>query len=306
MRLDQLTVAVPTKNEAANIAGFLASLAEGVSLIVVDASTDDTRDRIAAARTERTQVIYDTGTIPAARQIALDACTTEWILFTDADMAFGEGYWAEWERLVLSPAVGAVQGAKLSADDDFRTYYRLFSFGIRAASWLTIPAGSGSNMLFRARALREAGGFDLALTANEDIFALWTVRKAGWRVPYAGGLKVYERDHRRLIQGRAKKTLHSWARSVMLFTGIGAESVRTSSWGYWKDDAGRSDADARLTGHNRLVLCAFCFSPSCSVPPPSRLRRRSPSRRSPRRPPTRTSGRATRWASPSTTSRARR
>ena len=80
-----------------------------------------------------------------------------------------------------------MQGAKLSADDDFRTYYRLFSFGIRAASWLTIPAGWGSNMLFRARALREAGGFDLALTANEDIFALWTVRKAGWRVPYAGG-----------------------------------------------------------------------------------------------------------------------
>lgn len=238
MRLDQLTVAVPTKNEAANIAGFLASLDARVALLVVDASTDDTPARIAAARPERTQVIRDEGTIPAARQIALEACETEWILFTDADMAFGSDYWAAWERLALGPAVGAVQGAKLSADADFRTYYRLFSFGIRAAAWLTIPAGSGSNMIFRRTALRDAGGFDLALTANEDIFALWTVRKAGWRVPYAGGLKVYERDHRRLVQGRAKKTLHSWARSVMLFTGIGADRVRTSSWGYWKDDGG--------------------------------------------------------------------
>ncbi len=240
MRLEDLTVAVPTKNEAANIAGFLASLDPRLTLIVVDASTDDTPDLIARLRPERSTVVRDTGTIPAARQIALEACTTEWILFTDADMAFGDGYWAEWERLALGPAVGAVQGAKLSADADFRTYYRLFSFGIRAASWLTIPAGSGSNMLFRRRALLDAGGFDLALTANEDIYALWTVRKAGWRVPYAGGLKVYERDHRRLIQGRAKKTFHSWARSAMLFTGIGADRVRTSSWGYWKDEGGAS------------------------------------------------------------------
>ena len=236
MRLDQLTVAVPTKNEAANIGGFLASLDPRVSLIVVDASTDDTPARIAAGRPERTRVIRDAGTIPAARQIALEACATEWILFTDADMALGPDYWAAWERLALGPAVGAVQGAKLSADADFRTYYRLFSFGIRAAAWLTIPAGSGSNMIFRTRALLDAGGFDLALTANEDIFALWTVRRAGWRVPYAGGLKVYERDHRRLVQGRAKKTLHAWARSVMLFTGIGAARVRASSWGYWHDD----------------------------------------------------------------------
>ena len=133
MRLEDLTVAVPTKNEAANIAGFLASLDPRLTLVVVDASTDDTPEQIARLRPERTLVVRDSGTIPAARQIALEACTTEWILFTDADMAFGEGYWAEWERLALGPAVGAVQGAKLSADDQFRTYYRLFSFEIGRA-----------------------------------------------------------------------------------------------------------------------------------------------------------------------------
>ena len=235
MRLDQLTVLVPTKNEEANIGPFLASLHPDVALVVVDASADDTRGVIRRIRPQAT-VIRDQGSIPKARQIALDAAQTEWVLFTDADVSFGDDYWDVWEALALGPRVGAVQGAKLSADDAYRTYYRLFSFGVRVMSWLTVPAGSGSNMIFQRRALQEAGGFDPALTANEDIYALWRVRRAGWRVPFASGLKVYERDHRRLDQGRLKKTLHGWLRPLMLFTSLGADRVRQSSWGYWKDE----------------------------------------------------------------------
>ena len=238
MRLDNLTVVVPTKNETANAGPFLESLHPDIELIVVDASDDDTRDVIQRLRPNRTTVIFDEGTIPEARQIGLERAATEWVLFTDIDMSFGDDYWDGWESLDLGPKVGAMQGAKLSADDEFRTYYRLFSFGIRAMSWLTIPAGSGSNMIFRRTALLDAGGFDPKLTANEDIYALWVVRKAGWRVGYSGALKVFERDHRRLRQGRAKKTLHGWVRPLMLFTGIGGDRVRESSWGYWKDNEG--------------------------------------------------------------------
>ncbi len=235
MRLDQLTVAVPTKDEADNIGPFLDSLDARVALIVVDASADDTRDLIRQRRPSAV-VIEDGGTIPQARQIALDRAETEWVLFTDADMTFGGDYWERWQALDLGPEVGAVQGAKLSADEHYRTYYQLFSLGIRVMSWLTVPAGSGSNMLFRRAALRGVGGFDPALTANEDIYALWSVRRAGWRVTYAGGLKVYERDHRRLEQGRLKKTLHGWIRPLMLMTGLGEDRVRESSWGYWSED----------------------------------------------------------------------
>ena len=250
MRLDDLTVMVPTKNEATNIGPFLASLDDRVHLVVVDASDDDTRERIEAARPERTTVIYDEGTIPEARQIGLEAAQTEWVLFTDADMSFGPNYWDAWQALDVGDKVGAVQGGKYSADEDYRTYYKLFSFGIRAAAWLTIPAGSGSNMIHRRRALLDAGGFDPALTANEDIYALWSVRKAGWRVIYAHGLKVYERDHRRLDQGRLKKTLHGWIRPLMLFTGLGEDRVRKSSWGYWQegDDPEADDPDGPPRG----------------------------------------------------------
>ena len=245
MSIDDLTLVVPTKDEAENIGPFLDSLDPGLRVIVVDASTDGTPDLVRELRPERTTILEDPGSIPEARQLGLEAAETEWVLFTDADMSFGRDYWTAWEALDLGPKVGAVQGGKFSADDDYRTYYRLFSFGIRALSWLTIPAGSGSNMIHRRRALLAAGGFDPALTANEDIYALWSVRRAGWRVIYAPGLRVYERDHRRLDQGRLRKTLHGWIRPLMLFTGLGGDRVRRSSWGYWNDDdSGTEPPDA--------------------------------------------------------------
>jgi glycosyltransferase involved in cell wall biosynthesis len=237
MRLDALTVVVPTKNEVDNVGPFLASLDPRVRLIVVDASTDRTRDLIRELRPDRTTVVHEEGSIPYARNVGLRLAETEWVLFTDADMSFGERYWAAWEALDLGPRVGAVQGGKFSADERYRTYYKLFTLGIQALSWLTVPAGTGSNMAFRRRALLDAGGFDEALTANEDIYALWSVRRAGWRVPFAPGLKVFERDHRRLDQGRLRKTVHGWVRPLMLFTGLGADRVRSSSWGYWSDEA---------------------------------------------------------------------
>jgi glycosyltransferase involved in cell wall biosynthesis len=234
MRLEDLTVVVPTKNEAGNIEAFLQSLDPEVRLIVVDASTDTTRADIARIRPTHTRVLEDPGNIPRARQLGADQAGTDWLLFTDADMVFDRAYFEAWKRLEVADDVGAVQGAKLSADDAYATYYRLFSAGIGLLARLNLPGGSGSNMIIRKRALEAAGGFDLDLSANEDTHILWQVRRAGWRVVYARALKVYERDHRRLQQGVLKKTLHSWTRSLMLMTGLGARRVRQSDWGYWK------------------------------------------------------------------------
>ncbi|MEO0556775.1 MAG: glycosyltransferase family A protein [Bacteroidota bacterium] len=243
MRIDEITVVVPTKNEEDNIVPFLSSLDPNVELIVVDASTDQTRERIAAHRPNRTRVIQQASTIPEARNIGLKAAQTEWILFTDADMSFEATYWDNLRNKNLGPHVGAIQGGKLSADGEYRLYYRMFTLGIRVLSWLTIPAGSGSNMIFRREPFLDAGGFDEALVANEDIYALWTMRKTGWRVPFVSGLNVLERDHRRLDQGRFRKTIHGWIRPVMLFSGLGASQVRKSDWGYWDESSREPDSD---------------------------------------------------------------
>jgi glycosyltransferase involved in cell wall biosynthesis len=237
MRLKELTVIVPTKNEARNIAGFLYSLHPEVQLIVVDASTDATRDLIAQFRPANTLVLEDPGNIPQARQLGADRAETPWLLFTDADMLFDPSYFEEWQQMEVGERVGAVQGAKLSADEEYATYYRLFSAGIGLLALVNVPGGSGSNMIIRRQAVQDAGGFDVALSANEDSDMLWKVRRAGWRVVYQKVLKVYEQDHRRLRQGILKKTLHSWTRSLMLLTGIGADRVRQSDWGYWKSES---------------------------------------------------------------------
>ena len=233
MDLEDLTVIVPTKNEAGNIEAFLRSLHPDVRLIVVDASTDTTRAIIAQVRPANTVVLEDPGNIPRARQLGADQAETPWLLFTDADMVFGESYFEAWSALTVDDRVGAVQGAKLSADGEYATYYTLFSAGIDLLARVNIPAGSGSNMIIRKQALHNAGGFDLDLSANEDTHILWAVRQDGWRVVYAKSLQVFERDHRRLQQGIVKKTFHSWTRSIMLMTGIGANQVRKSDWGYW-------------------------------------------------------------------------
>ena len=47
--LDQLTIIVPTRNEAANIASFLDSIPAATELIVVDKSTDGTAESCAGA-----------------------------------------------------------------------------------------------------------------------------------------------------------------------------------------------------------------------------------------------------------------
>lgn len=236
MQLSDLTIIVPTKNESNNIVNFLDSIDKAVKLIVVDASSDDTRTLIAQHRPQNTTVIFEKSNIPAARQKGAEIAQTTWILFTDADMVFDKGYFKAWEKLALGDGIGGVVGGKYSIDNKYKTYYKLFSAGIRLATFWGIMAGSGSNMLFRREALLNSGGFDLKLSASEDTEMLWRVKKNGWKIIYHHPFKVYERDHRRLDeQGILGKTLYAWARSLMLFTGIGRESVRKSDWGYWKN-----------------------------------------------------------------------
>ena len=247
MQLSDLTVIVPTKNESTNIKAFLASLHKEVRLIVVDASSDTTPELVQNHRPRNTRIIRNAGNIPVARQIGADHTESAWLLFTDADMIFGKEYFANWEDLIVPNDVGVVQGPKLSANNEYSTYYKLFSLGIRFLASINIPAGSGSNMIIRKAALIEAGGFDLALSANEDTKVLWDIRRAGWRVTYSHYLPVFEADHRRLERGVLRKIAHSWTRSLMLMTGVGADTVRQSDWGYWNSRDEKEESSRNST-----------------------------------------------------------
>lgn len=241
MQLSELTVIVPTKNEARNIGAFLRSLPPSVKLIVVDASDDDTPDRIHALRPKQTHVIHDRSNVTYARQIGAEAATTPWLIFTDADVTFSSGYFAQ----VLTPRpLDAFYGPKLSVDDHQR-YYQWLGWGQHLSDRLGMPAASGSNLVISRRAFDAVGGFDMRLTVNEDSEIAWRIKRQGFRIRYVPQLVVYARDHRRLKQGTLRKTLHSLVRCTLLYFNLMPARWRSRDWGYWAD---RDKAESAIKG----------------------------------------------------------
>jgi glycosyltransferase involved in cell wall biosynthesis len=235
----QVTVIVPTKNEAKNIVPFMDSLHPEVELIVVDSSEDATPDIVEARRPERSLVLRREARIGEARQLGAKAARTEWLLFTDADMSFAPDYFC---RLQAHPGdADMIYGTKLSADE-YAGYYRVFRWGQGVIDWLGIPAASGSNMLFRQDVFWAVDGFDLKLTVNEDSEIAWRTKRQGYRTVFARDLEVYERDHRRLRRGTVRKTIHSLVRCLLLYLDLIPEDRKNRDWGYWAGGGKRGDS----------------------------------------------------------------
>jgi glycosyltransferase involved in cell wall biosynthesis len=224
-----LTVVLPTRNEAHNIRAFLASLPAAMNLIVVDASADETPELIRATRPARTTVLRCPGNVAVARQIGAQAARTPWLLFTDADVTFPAGY---FERLLQHTGCDALYGAKLSRDA-YDWYYRWFTRGQQLAHTLGIAAVSGSNLMVSATAFKAVGGFDCELSCNEDSELGWRLQRRGFRVRYDSRLAVFARDHRRLRRGVVAKTVHTLARCTLLYLGLLPRRWRRRDWGYW-------------------------------------------------------------------------
>ncbi len=235
VNMQKITLIVPTRNEEKNIPAFLKSLPDALKLIIVDSSSDHTVALIRRLRPDRTHIIQKKCNIPQARQTGAEAANSPWLLFSDADSSFDPDYFTRLNKLDVPPAVGAIMGAKLSLDR-FKLYFKLYSLSIGLYARIGLPMGSGSNMLIRREALQKTGGFDPALSAGEDTYMLWQIKKAGYRVIYDGRLKVYETDHRRLEKGVFKKIFHGTGRAFMLFSGLGGKTVRKSDWGYWNKE----------------------------------------------------------------------
>jgi len=232
MQPEHITVIVPTKNEARNIHGFLRSLPAWLPLVVVDASDDVTPDLVRLFRPENTLLLRHPGSVTAARQFGAAHAHTDWLLFTDADVAFPPDY---FERLRTRPDCDLLYGPKRS-QLGYRAYYRAFSTGQHLLQTMGIPAATGSNLLIRRDAFSDIGGFDLRLACNEDSELAWRAKRHGYRVRFAPDAIVYERDHRRLQSGALRKTVHSLARCALLFSGLMPETWRRSDWGYWAPD----------------------------------------------------------------------
>lgn len=231
MQLSDITLVLPTRDEAHNIGAFLATVPPEIQLIAVDASRDQTPELIEALRPRNTLVLREPGTVTEARQRGAELAKTSWLLFSDADIVFSPDY---FDRLTRLEGHVVYYGPKLSRDR-FQHYYRGFAGGQALSHAFGIPAASGSNLLIPRCALTATGGFDRRLNCNEDSELVWRVKRAGFRVRFLPDLIVFATDHRRIAGGRTRKTLHSILRCALLYTNLMPRKYRSYDWGYWQN-----------------------------------------------------------------------
>lgn len=236
--LDRISIVIPTRNEAACIRDFLASLPDDVELIVVDASDDATPAIIRQARPCNTRVIRAPVHIAAARQIGARASQREWLVFSDADVRFGPDYFPLLAKYLNSDAF---YGRK-STTSRHPSYHLLFATGQRVCHAFGVPAASGSNMAIRRDVFHAIGGFRADLSVNEDTECFLRLAHHGYHIAYASDLEVHSLDDRRLDSGATRKLLHSIARGALLLLNIHIPVPRgwlRHDWGYWRGFAGR-------------------------------------------------------------------
>ena len=230
MRLDDLKIIVPIRNEAHNIAHFIQSIPQEVKLIIIDSGEDESSEIACRLRSGSTLVYKSELRIAPARHFGAEMASTSWLLFTDADIQFSENYFTILQDL---PVYDAFYGPKLS-HNEFKSYYASIAFWQGVAYFFHIPAVSGSNFIVRRSAYNASGGFDSELLVNEDSELGWRLPRHGYRVKFISQLIVYAWDHRRLRRGVVRKTFHSILRCTLLYLNLMPRRWRVSYWGYWK------------------------------------------------------------------------
>ena len=229
MLINEVTIIVPTKNEAHNIPFLVRSIPRDINLILVDDSEDDTPNLCLRLRPHKTTVVRSKERIAAARNVGAEFATTNWLLFTDADVTFASGYFNHLEQITPGDAV---YGPKLS-QDDHANYYRRFVNWQKRFNRIGIPAVSGSNLLVNAKVFRQIGEFNPDLLVNEDTEFGYRLKKNEFQVIFDPQLVVYAHDHRRLARGKLRKDLHTLARCTLIYLDIFPGLWTRRDWGYW-------------------------------------------------------------------------
>lgn len=176
------------RNEGARLERCLASLKGAASpLVYVDSGSTD--GSVAAAQAAGARVVQLDASTPftaaRARAAGYAALASEglpdYVQFVDGDCGVEPG-WLDAGRAALdgNPDIGLVTGWRSEIHRDASVYNALCDF-----EWHR-PAGDivacGGDMMVRAAAYDQAGGFDPVVIAAEDDEICIRLAKAGWRL----------------------------------------------------------------------------------------------------------------------------
>ena len=110
----KLSVIIITKNEAANIAACLKSVAFADEFIVVDSGSTDGTVEVARALGARVEVTPDWPGFGPQKNRALDLATGDWVLSIDADERVTPELAQEIQEALRAPRADAYEIARLS------------------------------------------------------------------------------------------------------------------------------------------------------------------------------------------------
>ena len=202
-----LSVVIPTKNEAANIAACVLSFGDAVrrgeaEVVVVDNSSPDRTRAIAAEHGAR---VFEAGPERCAqRNRGWREARGGWVLFSDADMVFPPETVAEILSVCASPgAADAYYVPEVRAGRGFRARARNFERGFYNGTCID------GVRLVRREFLERTGGYDENLVACEDWDLDRRLAAAGARMASLRGHLVHNEANMPLGRFLAKKAYYS-------------------------------------------------------------------------------------------------
>lgn len=200
----QVTIVVPVKDRAEELARLLVSIPRGLEVLVVDDGSDDAESihEIASQFGASVLRFAACGGPAAARNAGLAAAQTDFVLFCDSDTELCAGaverllaHFDDSKVALVAPRICARQTA-----GGWLTRYEAacssLDLGDRPA--LVQPRSRVSYVPSACLMVRRSAvlaGFDPELRVAEDVDLVWRVTAAGWRVRYEPLARV-QHDHR--------------------------------------------------------------------------------------------------------------
>jgi glycosyltransferase involved in cell wall biosynthesis len=196
----RFTVCIPTRNRGAGIVPTLESLRrldhDSFEVIIADQSVDSLTERAyrdtVADDLRFSYVHSETVGRSAACNVAAARARGVNLAFTDDDCVVPSDWLSGMERaLARHPGLGMIGGGiRAAAHDHTRHYTPDFTpprSRLHRSPWLAYRAGGigGGNLVFRARAFRELGGFDevlgvgAPLRGGEDVDNVYRLLRRG-------------------------------------------------------------------------------------------------------------------------------
>ena len=195
----KVTIGLCVKNDESSIKKCLESILkqnfpkDQLELIIVDGnSTDRTMSIIKRVLSEtdlKFLILRENIGLAFARQLVVDHAKGKYIIFIDGDMMFPSDYIAKIVQFMdANPNVGIAGGRfKMFMRKKAGIVYKLnylektvgYYFGSNSSNCLIGTGGS----IFRTKAIKEAGGFDIKIKgAGEDLELAYRIKMNGWKL----------------------------------------------------------------------------------------------------------------------------